>query len=75
MNELELELDDAEVARMTPLDDEEARMTPLAGFEDPDVTGDRPVVLLDRAKKADPAAGGESYVDDLMRRLEQADDD
>lgn len=47
---------------------------PLAGFDDPDATGDRPVVLLDAKKSDGEEEQDEGYLEDLMRRLELDDD-
>lgn len=47
--------------------------SPLEGFdEDLEASGDRPVVLLDKAKKSGPRGSGSEgdYLEDLRRRLE-----
>ncbi|MEM9068776.1 MAG: serine/threonine-protein kinase [Myxococcota bacterium] len=56
--------------------DLDPELVPLEGFGDEPLSGDRPVVLLDKAKPQSehPDAGG-GYLEDLMRRLEADDDE
>jgi len=44
-------------------------------LRDPDETGPKPVVLLDHRKKKSEAPGASDYMRDLMRRLEDEEDD
>ena len=44
-------------------------------LRDPDETGPKPVVLLDRRQKKSEAPGASDYMRDLMKRLESEEDD